>query len=132
MTKEKLIEYCELKKEIKDLEERIDKIHRTTEMVSDTVQNGYKRRAVIFGVDLTRKRKLHTYENKLQNFYDKLFEEQNKIEDYIETIPKSDIRQIFRYKYIDNFNWLQIMHLMKYNEESTARKKHDRFLEKNL
>lgn len=132
MTKEELIEYCDLKKEIEDLEKRIDKIHKTTEMISDTVQNGYKHRAVIFGVDLRRKRKLHAYEDKLQNFYDKLFEEQNKIEDYIESIPKSDIRQIFRYKYIDNFNWLQIMHLMKYNAESTARMKHDRFLEENL
>lgn len=130
MTKKELIEYCDLKKEIEDLEKRIDRIHKTTQMVSDTVQNGYKHRAVIFGVDLTRKRKLHAYEDKLQNFYDKLFEQQNKIEDYIESIPKSDIRRIFRYKYIDNFNWLQIMHLMKYNEESTARKKHDRFLEK--
>lgn len=132
MTKEELIEYCDLKKEIEDLEKRIDKIHKTTEMISDTVQNGYKHRAVIFGVDLIRKRKLHTYEDKLQCFYDKLFEQQNKIEDYIESIPKSDIRQIFRYKYIDNFNWLQIMHLMKYKAESTARMKHDRFLEENL
>ncbi|MCI8760436.1 MAG: hypothetical protein HFJ34_04875 [Clostridia bacterium] len=132
MTKKELVEYCDLKKEIEDLEKRIDKIHRMTEMVSDTVQNGYKHRAVVFGIDLTRKRKLHIYENKLQNFYDKLFEEQNKIEDYIETIPKSDIRQIFRYKYIDNLNWLQIMHQMKYKAESTARMKHDRFLEENL
>ncbi len=132
MTKEELIEYCDLKKEIEDLEKRIDKIHKTTEMVSDTVQNGYKHRAVIFGVDITRKRTLHEYENKLQKFYNKLFEKQNRIEDYIETIPKSDIRQIFRYKYIDNFSWLQIMHQMKYKAESTARMKHDRFLEENL
>lgn len=132
MTKEELIEYCDLKKEIEDLEKRIKKIHKITETVSDTVQNGYKHRAVIFGIDLSRKRKLHTYEYKLQNFYNKLFEEQNKIEDYIETIPKSDIRQIFRYKYIDDFSWLQIMHLMKYKAESTARMKHDRFLEENL
>ena len=132
MTKEELIEYCDLKKEIEDLEKRIDKIHKTTEMVSDTVQNGYKHRAVIFGVDITRKRTLHEYENKLQKFYNKLFEKQIRIEDYIETIPKSDIRQIFRYKYIDNFSWLQIMHQMKYKAESTARMKHDRFLEENL
>ena len=72
------------------------------------------------------------YENKLQEFYGKLFEEQNQIEDYIETIPQSNIRQIFRYRYIDGFNWLQIMHLMKYKSESTARMKHDRFLEENL
>jgi len=132
MTREELIEYCNLKKEIEDLEKRIEQIHKTTEMVSDTVQNGYKHRAIIYGVDLIRKSKLHLYENKLQNFYNKIFEERDKIEDYIETIPKSDIRQIFRYKYIDNMNWIQIMHEMKYNSESTARMKHDRFLEENL
>lgn len=132
MTKGELVEYCDLKNEIADLENRIDKIRKLSEMVSDTVQNGYKHRAVIYGVDLKRKRKLHMYENKLQEFYDKLFEEQNKIEDYIETIPNSSIRQIFRYKYIDGFSWIQIMHSMKYKSESTARMKHDRFLEENL
>lgn len=132
MTRNELVEYCDLKKEIEDLEKRIDKIHKLSEMVSDTVQNGYKHRAVIYGVDLKRKRKLNMYENKLQEFYDKLFDEQNQIEDYIETIPQSNIRQIFRYRYIDGFNWLQIMHLMKYKSESTARMKHDRFLEENL
>ena len=132
MTKNELIEYCDLKKEIRDLEKRIDNVRKTTEMVSDTVQNGYKHRAVIFGVDLTRKRKLHMYEDKLQCFYDKLFEQQNKIEDYIETIPQSSVRQIFRYRYIDGFNWNQIQVLMKYNHEDTARRKHDRFLEKKL
>ena len=132
MTREDLIQYCDLTKEIEDLEKRIDKIHKTTEMVSDTVQNGYKHRAVIFGVDLTRKRKLHAYEDKLQEFYDKLFEKQNKIEDYIEKIPKSDVRQIFRYRYIDNMNWKQIQVLMQYRHEDTARKKHDKFLEENL
>ena len=132
MTKGELVEYCDLKNEIADLENRIDKIRKLSEMVSDTVQNGHKHRAVIYGVDLNRKRKLHMYENKLQEFYDKLLEEQNKIEDYIETIPNSSIRQILRYRYIDGFNWKQIQVLMKYNHEDTARKKHDKFLEENM
>ena len=132
MTKNELVEYCDLKKEIADLEVRIDKIRRLSEMVSDTVQNGYKHRAVIRGIELKRKRRLHMYEDKLQDFYDKLFEEQNKIEDYIETIPQSNVRQIFRYRYIDGFSWNQIQILMKYNHEDTARKKHDKFLEENM
>lgn len=132
MTKEELIQYCDLKKEIKDLEDRIDKIHKTTEMISDTVQNGYKHRAVIYGMDLNRKRKLCMYENKLKEFYDKLLEEQNKIEDYIENIKESDIRQIFRYKYIDGMSWIQIQVLMKFRHEDTARKRHDKFLDEKL
>lgn len=132
MTKGELIEYCDLKKEIEDLKKRIDRIHKITEMVSDTVQNGYKHKAVIFGVDLTRKRKLHAYEDKLQCFYDKLFEKQNKIEDYIESISQSKIRRIFRHRYIDDMNWKQIQVCMEYSHEDTARKQHDKFLEENL
>ena len=57
---------------------------------------------------------------------------QMDIEKYINTIPESNIRQIFEHRYIDNMNWLQIMHEMEYKAESTARMKHDRFLEENL
>lgn len=43
MTKEKLIQYCDLKEEIKRLEKRIDKLKKQSEMVGDVVQKGYKR-----------------------------------------------------------------------------------------
>lgn len=48
----------------------------------------------------------------------------NKIED-------TEIRQIIRYKYEDDLNWIQIMHKMDYPSESKARMKLERFL-KNL
>ena len=59
-----------------------------------------------------------------------------EIEDYIETIPFSEIRQIFRYRYLDNKNWVQIAHEMnnlykkKEYTENSVRHKHDRYLEK--
>lgn len=57
-----LIQYCDLKKEIDKLEKRISNIRKQSEMASDVVQNGYKRHAVIFGVDITRVGKLKKLE----------------------------------------------------------------------
>lgn len=132
MNKEELMQYCDLKNEIKSLEKRIDKIEKQSEMVSDVVQNGYKGRAIIYGYDCNRAYKLDLLKSILKERYDKLLDMQTKIEAWISNISKSDIRQIFEYRYIDDMNWIQIMHIMKYNSESTARVKHDRFLEENL
>lgn len=132
MTKEELVQYCDLREEIKKLEERIDKIQKQSALVADVVQNGYKGHAVIRGIDYTRKHKLNKLEAVLQERYDMALQMQTDIETYINTIPKSNIRQIFEHRYIDNMNWIQIMHEMGYDAESTARVQHDRFLEKNL
>lgn len=132
MNKEILIQYCDLQKEIKKLEDRIDKIHKQSEMVSDVVQNGYKRHAVIYGYDIRRKYKLELLEATLQERYDRLLHMQNEIETWINLIDKSDIRQIFEHRYIDGMNWIQIQFAMNYNAESTARMKHDKFLAENL
>lgn len=126
-----LAQYCDLKKEIEKLEKRLDNIKKQTEMASDVVQNGYKRHAVIFGIDITRVSKLKKLEQILQQRYDKLLEMQTEIETYINNIERSDIRQIFEHRYIDKMEWFKIANVMGYNDESTPRKKHDRYIEKN-
>ncbi len=130
MTKEKLIQYCDIKEEISKLEKRIDRIEKQSEMVSDVVQNGYKGRAVIYGFDCNRSFKLQRLEDILKKRRDRLLDLQMEIEEWIDTIPRSDIRQIFEHRYIDDMSWIQIQIVMKYNHENTARMKHDRFLEK--
>lgn len=132
MTKEILIQYCDLKNEIRKLEKRIDAVEKQSEMVSDVVQNGYKGHAVIYGYDCNRAYKLNLLKLTLKERYNKALQMQTDIETYINTIPKSDIRQIFEHRYIDNMNWIQIQHAMGYRHEDTARKKHDKFMEKNL
>ena len=113
MTKEYLVQYCDQQNEIKKLEEKIDKIHKQSEMVSDVVQNGYKGHAVIYGIDLIRKHKLEKLGAILQERFDKLLDMQIKIEDWISKIEKSDIRQIIQHRYIDNMNWLQVQFAMR-------------------
>lgn len=124
-----LEQYEDIKRETDKLENRIDKLRKTSSMVSDVVQNGYKRHAVIYGVDLRRQEKIHKLEDILQKRYDELLELQIKIEEYLNTLP-SDIRQILEHRYIDNMNWVQVQFAMGYKAESTARMKHDRFFEK--
>lgn len=132
MTKETLIQYCDLKKEVNKLEKRIEQIEKQSEMVSDVVQNGYKGHAIIYGYDCNRAYKLDLLKLTLRERYDMVLELQNEIETYINSIKRSDIRQIFEHRYIDNMNWIQIQVIMGYDSEDVARKKHDRFLEKNL
>lgn len=113
MTKKYLIQYCDLRNEIKKLEKRIEIIHKQSEMVSDVVQNGYKRHTVIFGYDLKRKYKLEMLEFTLQKRYDMLLGMQNEIETWINSISESDIRQIIEHRYIDNMNWIQVQFAMR-------------------
>ena len=108
MTKEKLVQYCDLKVEIKKLEERIDRLKQQSEMVADVVQNGYKGRAVIRGIDLIRKQKLERLSSILNERYDNCLQLQIEIEEFISNIDDSKLRQIFEYRYIDGFSWIQI------------------------
>lgn len=126
---EKLMQCEDMRKEIKKIEDRLDRLRKLSSMVSDVVQNGYKRHAIIYGVDLRRQEKIHRLENILQIRYDELLEIQISIEEYLNTLP-SDIRQILEHRYIDNMNWVQVQFAMEYGHEDTARKKHDRFFEK--
>ena len=130
MTKERLSEYNDLKVEIDKLEKRIDRLERQSEIISDVVQNGYKRHAVIRGYDYNRIDKLDELKQKLRERYDMALEQQIEIEHFIKEIPKSNMRQIFEYRYIDGFGWNQIQILMGYKHEDTARNKHDKFLKK--
>lgn len=132
MTKEQLSQYSDLVKERNKLLKRIEKLRKQTEYIADSVQNGYKRHLVVFGYDLSRANKLHELEDILMEREAMIIIQQVEIEDYINAIQKSDIRQIFEHKYIDNMNWYQIQIAMQYNHEDTARKKHDKYLQENL
>ncbi len=126
-----LEEYADMRKEIKKLENRLDKLHKQSEIVSDVVQNGYKRHAVIRGVDLLRLNKIERLEIILQNRYDRLLKKQIEIEEHLDTL-NSDMRQILEHRYIDDMSWIQIQLAMGYKHEDTARRKCERFFEKNM
>lgn len=138
MTRKELEEVFYINKEIQDLEKRIATIEKQSKMASDVVQNGHKGHTVIYGIDVKRAYKLQYAYERLKKFKIMLVDKQQEIMNYIETIHFSEIRQIFRYRYIDNKNWVQIAHEMnkvykgKEYTENSVRCKHDRYLEKKI
>lgn len=151
MDKNVLIEYADMKMEIKDLrrriedkQNRIDKLHTT--VMSDTVTMGKKGRKSLGTVKVTGIpdgiiTRVETALEKNQKLLElkevELLELQNDVEEYIETIQKSEMRIMFRLYYIDDLTWYRVALQMnqkfpkrriKYTEDN-CRMRHNRFLE---
>lgn len=154
MDKTVLEQYIELKEEIKNLQDRKDQDERRLAriekegVVSDTVKGtrkdgtigpikitGYPIPEVDQVKDMIRKRIV-----KLQILEDELQEAVNAVDDFIEKIPQSDLRQMFRFYYLDDMTWAAVALNMndrfpkrriKYTEDN-CRMRHDRYLKKNL
>lgn len=152
INKELLIQYCELRGEIKDLRERIDNDKRRLRkieeegVVSDTVtgtrEDGTIGAIKITGFPLPEYSKVNAMLKKriakLQIMEDELLEAVNAVDDFINSIPKSDLRQIFRFYYIDDMTWDMVAMRMNYMypkrkieyTKDNCRMKHNRYLEK--
>ena len=153
MTKEILIEYCELRQEAADLRlrierdrDRLSKMQEKGYVVSDTVR-GTRKDGTIGPIKITgfpepayedTKAMLKKRIAKLEIIESDLLAAVNKVDDYIESIPKSELRQIFRLYYLDDLTWAQVAiqmnarypkKRMKYTEDG-CRMKHNRYLEK--
>lgn len=150
-SKDILVQYCEMREEIKDLRDRIDRDRRRLErmreegIVSDTVR-GTRKDGTIGPIKITGfpvpeyeavEAMLKKRIAKLGILEDELQEAVSVVDDYIAAIPKSDLRQMFRLYYLDDLTWRQVANSMnsrfpkrriKYTEDS-CRKRHDRFLE---
>jgi hypothetical protein len=137
-----------MKKEIKDIRARIRKLDKFLEnppVVSDTVR-GSRKDGTIGPIKVTgipqpayaRKIKLRgRYRQILEKKEEELLELACQAEEYIQMIPKSELRIMFRLYYIDGCNYLGVARRMssmfpkrRYTEES-VRKKVTRFFEEN-
>lgn len=151
MDKSILSEYADMKAEIKDLRRRIaedqkkiDQLQHT--IVSDSVScgkkgkkpirtvkiKGFPQREINRRISLMKRRQV-----KLEMLETDLIEKQLQVEEYIQTIQKSELRTMFRLYYIDNLTWYQVALRMnqifpkrriKYTEDNCWRR-HKRFLE---
>lgn len=152
MEKSILIEYYDVKEEIKDLRKRIADDRRELDrlnnlIVTDSVSCGKKGNKPLRTVKIQGRpnmyivRKQNVLEKKLARLTQleiDLLELQNKAEEYIESIDKSELRIMFRLYYIDDLTWVQVAHRMnqmfprkkvKYTEDS-CRMRSKRFFEK--
>lgn len=144
ITKEILIEYEDRREEIKHLEAKIEQMEgKTKTTVKDTVKGSAKNypyqesHFVIEGEDQGLKTRLLLNKAQLEVWRDELIELQNKAEEFIESIDRSEIRLMFRLYYLEGMTWNQVAHRMNnmfpkrgYTEDS-CRMKNNRFFEKN-
>lgn len=154
MDKNVLVEYADMKEEIKDLRRRIEKDRRELEklnkvVVTDSVTCGKKGKkplgtVTIRGVSVgSIQRKNAALEKNialLEEAETSLLKKQTQVEEYIQQIKKSELRIMFRLYYIDDLPWYKVaMHMnqifpkrrIKYTEDN-CRIRHNRFLEKVL
>lgn len=152
MDKNVLIQYVEMKEEIKDLRRRIHENERELAklenmIVTDSVTRGKRGKKPLGTVKITgrptaaitmKQSLLKKRNKKLEILEMELLELTNQAEEYIETIPKSELRIMFRLYYIDDLTWYQVALRMnqkfpkrriKYTEDN-CRMRHNRFLEK--
>ena len=154
MDKNVLVEYADMKEEIKDLRRRIEKDRRELErlnkvVVTDSVTCGKKGKkplgtVTIRGVSVgSIQRKNAALEKNialLEESEISLLKKQTQAEEYIQQIEKSELRIMFRMYYIDDLPWYKVaMHMnqifpkrrIKYTEDN-CRIRHNRFLGKVL
>ncbi len=149
MEKSVLIQYCDMQAEIKELrrlikmtEERLEKIEKEG-AVSDVVSGGmggiqhFKVTGFPTPEHAKVKQLLISRRQRLRMKEDELLELTNQIEEYIESIKKSEIRIMFRMYYIEGLTWNQVAHQMnemfsrtkRIYTENSCRMKRNRFFE---
>jgi len=124
MTEKELSRYYYLKKEIKYLEEKIEKMGYGigSIKISDMPKNNTKIESI--------QEKIVALKEKWIEARISALEEYTKIENYVENIEDLEMKQIIRYRYLDLFSWEQIaLKLGTGQDRTTISKKVRKFLE---
>lgn len=120
MTKEELSRYYCLKKEIKQIEERIKEIDDT--FLSANRINGMRYEKRLSNPQEQRMILIEKYDKRLEEKKDEALKELMKIENFIDSINDPEIRMIFRYRYIELMEWNKIAILVNMSERTVYRK----------
>ena len=132
MTREQLEQLRFLSKEIHLIENQIKEIKY--EVVSDTVKGSggfpYVYHTIpITGINIKgHDKKIKTLKSKLVERKTELINVVCEINEYINEVKDSEIRQIIILKYINGLTWDKIATHLNYADESVPRKKMDRYL----
>lgn len=153
MDKQILQQYADALARVKYIRESIDKLSKKLEQmgsrgycVSDSVTKGKKGKrplgtAVVTGFPHREygraKLSLESKKKILEEEELELLELSSDVEEYISGIKDIEVRNILSLYYIDDLNWVQVAQRMngmygkKNYTDSSCRRKHDRFIEKN-
>lgn len=149
MDKEVLIQYCELKEEIKDLRRRIQALdkflsepHQVSDMVKGTRRDGTIGSIKVTGYPVPKYYRKKAIRERLKRMLEEkeaeLLELTCKVEEYIESIERPEIRIMFRLYFVDGLTDAKVAERMnrifpkrkvKYTDEN-VKKRRQRFFEK--
>lgn len=121
MEKEILMEYADMKVEVKDLRRRIEKDRSQlwkleNSIVTDSVSRGKKGKKSLGSVKITGKpdglieRKRQQLKRKIalqEQLEVELLEKQTQAEEFIQTVEKSEMRTMLRFYFIDDLTYAQ-------------------------
>ena len=134
--KNKLEQLYDTRKEISEIEAKLDKIEKEGIKIA-SVQASYKRPPftkhdiIVEAQAPETKEKINYYKSILQGRLEKLLEIQTEVEEYIAELPTSRLRRIFELKYIEQYAWRKIAYIMGNGAtEESIKKEHNRHLKK--
>lgn len=132
MDKETLENYRYLKKEIRQLERRINRLHTplSDRVTASNTEFPYQPIHVrIEGVDIKKQALEEILRKRLVDCLDETI----RIEDFISSIEDSRVRMVFQRRYVDGWTWVKISIMLGSSDEAYARKIHNRYLsERNI
>lgn len=138
MTLEELEQVKYKKREIVLITEKITNLYNTVEMTSDTVQGSskaapyVKHTITITGVDVIAVNRVRRRVEKLKNRKKILEADVDMVEDFVEDIADSQLRQIIELKYLMGLNWNMVAsRVYGYPNGNRARMKIERFFKNN-
>lgn len=142
MDKNILIQYADMKEEIKDIRKRIDKLQREIDNMSEVIDSvtGTREDGTIGTIRISgfpetdyyrKKGILERNRQKLQLKEMELLELTNQAEEFIESIDKSELRIMFRLYFLDDLSYPKVAQRMngmfprrriKYTDENVKKK----------
>ncbi len=127
MTRGELEQLRHLKNEIKLLEKEY--LEMKTPMIADTVEGCTPERwdkhvIMIRGVDYGR---IDRMNRRIERKIEELGDELERLNEFIDTIPDSEIRQIIQLRYRNGLSWQQIAFSIGHHDEQYPRRKAERF-----
>lgn len=137
MDKRQLSELKNLNKEIEFLKKQIMSISVEPEHTTDTVKGSsiefpYTQHSIkISGIDWeTYERKVNRLRRQYQRKIDELMDKAAEINEYIASVPDSEVRMILQCRYVNGLTWEEIEEATGINER-TARRKFRKWWDEN-
>ena len=138
MTLEMLEQYADICSEIKTWETELNALYRKYGgKVTDTVRgssDGYpytEHPITISGVQTQPNKRIRLREERLKRRRAEAEEKRDQIEDFIDMLQDSQLKQIIHYHYIKGYSWVKTAGLVN-NKESAVKMRVKRYFDKNM